>query len=268
MAPRAWRIAAASAIGTSHVATGLPCQDHAQCTVIDTEDGSTLVAIVCDGAGSAAHSDVGAWHAATTFAELVDLHFEEGGTIADLTRDKACEWVRRVGDALETRARESSHAVRDYACTLLAAIVGPRDAAFLQVGDGAMVVSHGEEDGWSYVFWPQHGEYANTTNFVVSANVADVVEFEVAPRRIDEIAMFSDGIENLVLHQASKSVHGPFFDQMMPPVRRAPDPGMDRKLSDGLGTYLGSPRINERTDDDKSLILASRRAPAREPAAP
>lgn len=268
MAPRSWRIAAASAIGTSHVATGLPCQDFAHCAVIDTAGGPTLVSVVCDGAGSAAHSEVGAWLAASTFAELVDLHFEAGGSIADLTKDQAREWVRLVADALEVRAKESGHSLRDYACTLLAAIVGTRDAAFLQVGDGAIVVSHGEEDGWSYVFWPQHGEYANTTNFVVSANALEVVEFEVAPRRIDELAMFSDGIENLVLHQVTQTVHGRFFDQMMPPVRKAAAPGLDAKLSDGLRSYLGSPRICERTDDDKSLILASRRPPLADPSAP
>jgi Protein phosphatase 2C len=261
MAPRSWRIAAASAIGTSHVATGLPCQDFAHCSVIDTRGGPTLVSVVCDGAGSAAHSDIGAWLAASTFAELVELHFEEGGGIADLSKDKAREWIRAVGDALESRAKEAGHSLRDYACTLLAAIIGSREAAFLQVGDGAIVVSHGEEDGWSYVFWPQHGEYANTTNFVVSANARDVMEFEVAPRRIDELAMFSDGIENLVLHQNSRTVHGRFFDQMMPPVRKAAAPGLDTKLSDGLRSYLSSSTICERTDDDKSLILASRRPP-------
>ncbi len=235
---------------------------------MDTLGGPTLVSIVCDGAGSAAHSDVGSWLAASTFAELVELHFEAGGSVAELSREKASTWIKLVTDALEVRARESGHALRDYACTLLAAIIGTRDAAFLQIGDGAIVVSHGEEDGWSYVFWPQHGEYANTTNFVVSANAADVLEFEIAPRRIDELAMFSDGIENLVLHQASRTVHGPFFDQMMPPVRKAADPGLDMKLSAGLQSYLGSPKICERTDDDKSLILASRRPPITEPAAP
>jgi hypothetical protein len=49
----------------------------------------------------------------------------------------------------------------------------------------------------------------NTTNFVVSKNALEVLEVDHAPRRIDEIALFTDGIENLVLHRGTKTVHDP-----------------------------------------------------------
>jgi len=253
-----WRFASASAIGTSHIASGLPCQDRSLCELIDVGGESYLTAIVCDGAGSAAHSDVGAEMAARTLFELVQVYLSDGGKLQELTRERASDWVVEVAEALAARADLNGHAVRDYACTLLVGVFGSETAAFIQVGDGAIVVSHGEADGWSYVFWPQHGEYANSTNFVISANAAEVMEFEVAPRRIDEFAMFSDGIENLVLHLASKTVHGPFFDTMIAPVRAVAEVGPDARLSRGLETYLSSPKICERTDDDKTLILASR----------
>jgi hypothetical protein len=73
--------------------------------------------------------------------------------------------------------------------------------------------------------------------------------------------MFSDGIENLVLHQATKTVHQPFFNTMLGPVRRSAEPGVNTLLSQGLRVYLASPTICDRTDDDKSLILASRAEP-------
>lgn len=138
------------------------------------------------------------------------------------------------------------------------AIVGDNSNAFVQVGDGAIVVSEGADDGWAWVFWPQHGEFANTTNFVVSPNSIDVMEFASTPHRIDEVAVFSDGIENLVLHAASRTVHAPFFDAMFPPVRQHL-PGFAVDLSLGLEKYLLSPRICDRTDDDKTLVLATRR---------
>ena len=112
------------------------------------------------------------------------------------------------------------------------------------------------------MFWPQHGEFANTTNFVTSADLAEVVEFDAAQGHVSEMALFSDGIENLVLHHATKTVHGPFFDRVMMPLRRAETPGLDRGLSDGLRRYLDTPQFNERTDDDKTLVLASRRPAA------
>ena len=248
-----WRIAVASVIGTSHLGTGLPCQDSSACEVVETETGPVLVAVVSDGAGSAAQSDIGSLLAAQTFSSLVKTFFAAGGHLKELSRDIACHWLSQTADVIALAAKEAGHSIRDYACTLLAAIVGEDAAAFIQIGDGAIVVSQGQDDGWSWIFWPQHGEFANTTNFIVSADATQAMDFCLTPGRIKEMAVFSDGIENLVLHQASRTVHAAFFDAMLPPVRRAASAGLNRELSDGLARYLASPTICEKTDDDKSL---------------
>lgn len=255
-----WRLAAASAVGTSHKATGLPCQDSFAQAVIEAAGDTVLVAVVADGAGSAAYSDVGSWLAAKTLIECAEVYLGDGEELSGLERSVACGWISEVRAALEATAKANGHAARDYACTLLAVLAGEKATAFLQIGDGAIVVSHGEEDGWSYVFWPQHGEYANTTNFVVGPNAEDLLDFELASRRVDEFAVFSDGIEKLVLHDATRTVHESFFHKMFPPVRKLEAPGVDGALSDGLKRYLSSPVICERTDDDKTLVLASRRS--------
>jgi len=218
-----------------------------------------LVAVVCDGAGSAAYSEVGSWLASTTFAELVEVYFENRGRLIDISRETVVGWITSTAERLSARAREDGNALKDYSCTLLAAIVGNKAAAFAQIGDGAIVVSHGEADGWSWVFWPQHGEYANQTVFVLSDDATEALEFNLAPRRIDEIAVFSDGIERMVLHGASKAVNDPFFDQMFEPVRASTSPGLDQKLSGKLKEYLGSAAVNARTNDDKTLLMATRR---------
>lgn len=254
-----WRVALASSIGTSHIATGSPCQDSATHQFVRTAGGTILIGVVCDGAGSAAHSDIGSWLAAQTFSEHVSLFLEQGGALQSIDRTIAEQWLLETAEALEIAAREAGHQVRDYACTLLVAVVGENSAVFIQVGDGAIVVSEGQDDGWSWVFWPQHGEFANTTNFIVSPDAVGLMDFAVSANRIEEFAIFSDGIENLVLHQASKTVHAAFFDSMFPPVRCA-SAGVDLRLSERLEQYLSSPRICEKTDDDKTLILASRRS--------
>jgi hypothetical protein len=46
---------------------------------------------------------------------------------------------------------------------------------------------------------------------------------------------------------------------MFPAVRRSTVAGVDTDLSRALEEYLSGPLINARTDDDKTLILASRR---------
>lgn len=259
MARPSWRAASACEVGTSHIGSGTPCQDNAAHGIIRTKEGPVLVAVVCDGAGSSAHSEIGSWLASTTFLELVEVHFENGGRLVDIDRDKVVGWIASTAERLTVRAREDGNTPKDYSCTLIAAIVGNKAAAFAQIGDGAIVVSHGEADGWSWVFWPQHGEYANQTVFVLSDNAVDALEFSLAPRRIDELAMFSDGIERMVLHGATKAVNAPFFDKMFVPVRASKARGLDQNLSEKLKNYLGSPVVNARTNDDKTLLMATRR---------
>jgi hypothetical protein len=194
----------------------------------------------------------------------VERHFGRGLGVVDIDETVARGWIAETASQLREVADESGGSISDYACTLLASVVSDDAAAFLQIGDGAIVVSQGEEDGWAYVFWPQHGEFVNTTNFVTSAKAGDESLFELARHRVEEIAMFSDGIENLVLHKASKTVHEPFFRGVMAPVRRLPSDGVDERLSQELCAYLQSPRVCERTDDDKTLVLATRRLRASE----
>ena len=136
-------------------------------------------------------------------------------------------------------------------------IVAEREAVFLQIGDGAIVLSAGE--GWKHVFWPQHGEFANTTNFVTSEDALEVMEFHKTTEPVAELALFTDGLENLVLHKANRTVHAPFFDSMFPSVRGSRATGEDAELSRALAQYLSTPKINDRTNDDKTLILATRR---------
>ena len=56
---QAWRVAAASAIGTSHVASGTKCQDAHGFGVFDASGENILILVVSDGAGSAKHSEDG-----------------------------------------------------------------------------------------------------------------------------------------------------------------------------------------------------------------
>jgi hypothetical protein len=45
---------------------------------------------------------------------------------------------------------------------------------------------------------------------------------------------------------------------MIAPVQQGDAEGIDEGLSESLSKYLSSDRVCERTDDDKSLVLASR----------
>jgi hypothetical protein len=254
-----WRFASATVIGTCHLKSGTPCQDHYRCRVFRTGVDEPIIAIaVSDGAGSATRGEDGAAITCASLIEQAELFLAQNRSLTSMTKEDAHEWLDAVRKAIGYHASDAEHEVRDYACTMLFALVGVEAAVFLQIGDGVIVIND-QSSRWSSVFWPERGEFANTTFFVTDAAAADHLRFEQRHGPIDEIALLSDGIEPLVLHYASRTVHAPFFDRMLGPVRRSKVIGEDLAVSQDLESYLASPTILQRTDDDKTLVLATRR---------
>ena len=76
----AWVTASASVIGSSHVATGVPCQDA--CVIKTTKADEWVVIVVSDGAGTASRAEEGARHVVKFFSEeLLKLVKHYGGWI-------------------------------------------------------------------------------------------------------------------------------------------------------------------------------------------
>jgi hypothetical protein len=247
---------ATSVIGSSHAKTDSPCQDAHAFAIIDGQE-DVLVLIASDGAGSASRSQVGAHLACQELLKHIHAFIDGGRTIAELSRSAVLEWLENIADAIELTAQIEELPTRDFACTLVAAFLSPTHAAYLQIGDGAMVVRSGLDE-WSYIFWPQHGEYINTTVFLTDSAARTNCNFEMAPGEVAEVAVFTDGLEALLLHYATQTVHAPFFDATFPAVRAIPEPGHSESLSEKLAQYLASDVVCSRTDDDKTLLLASR----------
>jgi hypothetical protein len=156
--------------------------------------------------------------------------------------------------ALHERAAQLGVTPRDLACTLVGAIVSETSAAFVQVGDGGIVIRE-HTDTLKPVFWPESGEYINTTFFITGPNLADRVQFSASSRNVRDIALFTDGLQMLCLKYADRMVHEPFFRPMFHALRASAE-GL--ALTPQLESFLNSGPINTRTDDDKTLILATR----------
>lgn len=268
---RSWRYAFASVIGTSHVRSGSPCQDASAGEVVSPAGASVFLGVVSDGAGSAPLSQIGARTACRVWRDASEAALATGSGVAALDRGFALATLERFQHTLARIARRAGRPLRDFACTLLFAALDEEHAAFAQVGDGAIVVARAENGGapaearYEWVFWPQHGEYVNQTRFATETDAAERLAFESLAVPIDELALFSDGLETLVLDTRRKLAHGRFFEPMFQAVRRA-QPGRSEALCRSLERFLASRAVEGRTDDDKSLILASRRAS--EPVAP
>lgn len=255
-----WKYGFASVVGTSHRKTKAPVQDASGAAVMPDAAGTpVMVAVASDGAGSAAQAQIGSRLACDLFLADVKSYFACGGTIAQFAPDFITGWIARFQEAVQQQAEASQHAVPDYACTLLAALIGPDCAVYFQLGDGAIVAATREaEDSYTIVCWPQQGEYANTTNFLTAADAKEKCFATLQNQAVDEVALFTDGIQNLVLDYRTKTAHSPFFTPLFAWVRSRPA-GFSEELSQALAVYLNSAKMNARTDDDKTLILATRK---------
>lgn len=250
-----WKFVYSSVIGTSHIRSSQPCQDASRVVCHHSQGRDVLIAVCADGAGSAAWSGEGAILARdTAIAALCGL-IDGELRLADITKADIVSVCKSARAALRDASHSLGVAIRELASTLLIAIVDESDAVFVQLGDGAIVVN--DVNGFRWVFWPQNGEYANTTYFLTDEGFEErlqvLVEEDVA---IDEIALFTDGLERLALSFAKRVVHGPFLEPMLDHLRRISDAS---SLSQPLCAFLSSDGVNARTDDDKTLILATRR---------
>lgn len=253
-----WRYVGASVKGTSHAAGGTPCQDSCLMMPASTSSGeSILVLCVADGAGGAAHAEKGSWLACSTFVELVISYLGESGTLDALNLDMTKEFVAQMVARLGTYAYGAEATLRDLACTFLGTVIGPSAVVCVQIGDGAIVL--GDADSYRPVFWPQSGEYANTTYFLTDDFALDRLQFSRMDGPIDDVALLSDGLQMLALTYATQEVHVPFFRPLFQRLSDLP-PGEADSLKDQLVAWLESPSINARTDDDKTLVLATRRS--------
>jgi len=238
-----WKLVFGSVTGTSHIRSGQPCQDSCAGSVA----GSTLFVACADGAGSAEYSQLGSRAAVEFFMEIA------ASLKSAPTREQIEAWVDGARACVLEIATINDTTPRQLACTFLAAIIGENWAAFIQIGDGAIVFDGTE--GYELAFWPDNGEYANTTRFLTEDEYRANLRIEIIERHVTELAILTDGLQMLALDFSQSKAHDPFFAPLFRTVKNGPD---EEVLRSALLDFMDSNRVNERTDDDKSLLLATR----------
>lgn len=250
-----WNIYAASAIGEHHRQQDLPCQDATAHAHYDR----WVVAIVCDGAGSARHSDFGAKHAAETIVqELISLipdmapqgfsdaqHFWPKAVIATIgnTRIQLMEKIAAGHDDLSA-----------YHATVVGTVVGPDYGLFFHIGDGAGFALARESWQATAVSMPENGEYSDQTYFYTMDSWRDHLRF-VFFKNAEVIALMSDGAMSFV---ANKLLNG-LDPKFMTPVVRYLDSVDERSGSNALAHTLDDPQTYAITGDDKTLLIIIKR---------
>lgn len=243
-----WKIVGCSRPGTAHLRRDRTCEDAIGWVVSD----ELLGIAVADGAGSAAHPALGsALAVSTALTTLLDHHL----TICPITANSAKQALviacRQALNALCAKAEEIGANPPDLACTLIV-VVASRNFVFAgRVGDGAVVLQN-ENGNLVCLTTPTNGEFANETILMGRAPTMDVQIGSFADFRLKSIAVFTDGLQRLALRMPQCVPHDAFFQPLFERLQCMTEPDMDNFLKE----FLDSPRVNTRTDDDKSIVTA------------
>ncbi|HVT13971.1 MAG TPA: PP2C family serine/threonine-protein phosphatase [Fimbriimonadaceae bacterium] len=231
-----WTYAYAFHAGDGHK----KCADICVCEAI----GDTIIAAVSDGAGSAENAHAGATIACQCFAEM-------GIQLLSGTMEPSC-LVEAIRERLPDGSPDS------YACTLVGIVADPHGALVLQVGDGAAVyrAAGAGEGTFQVAIWPEETEFLNHTFFVTAPDATEHLLVTRIAEPVGAFALFTDGLQHLVIDSRSKSPHQPFFTTVFKPLSEEAD--HDVKASWWLERQLASDHVTKRTDDDTSIVIARR----------
>lgn len=249
-----WRTVASSRAGTSHLESNRPCEDSCWASEEAPSVGPTwLCLFATDGAGSALRGGEGAELAMQCLAGAIKdrLALEPPALTEALARDL----VAAVHGRITEEAAAQGGRVRDYACTILGFIGTDQGGLAFQIGDGGIVLQ--TDAGLELAVEPMAGEYANMTHFVTDENVMEVLVCKTYDKPASRVAVFTDGLQRLALNMATQQPHEPFFRGFFTVLSQV-SADREAELEQALARFLDSPEVCERTDDDKTLILAVR----------
>jgi hypothetical protein len=247
-----WRVFAASATGTSHREDGRPCQD----AFAHRAEGDTLIAVVCDGAGSCEQSHVGARVVSESVVHAIATQLGNNLVRSDSSAE---EWkavvetvITGAREALQAVARAAANDLGAYASTLVGAVASPSRLFFFHVGDGCAVARPRAPDARDIVSLPENGEYVNETYFVTGSEWLRHLRTALHEVPVETVVLMSDGAAPFAMAKGSQELHRPFID----PVQRYLDQAGEAEGAQALARTLEDPRTESITTDDKTLLIA------------
>jgi len=174
-----------------------------------------------------------------------------------VTDENFWEWVDASRDVITHVAERREVTRRDFAATLISVVSDGNDTIIAHIGDGS-VVAKSETGGWQALSWPSHGEYASTTYFITD-DPKPRLQITRFNEPVTRLVAFTDGLERLALDFANGVPFEPFLEAVSAPLAKSQYSARDPDLSRALREFLNSARVNERTDDDKTLLVAALR---------
>lgn len=265
-----WQTMAEAVVGLQHRDHQLPCQDAVSCA-----HHPRTCLVVCDGAGSAAVSELGAQALAVGMQRLlhsleydwIDLLDNTATIHEDQTRRMVRLLLRHAKGLLQDLAQLHRRDVRDFRSTLLMLVMGKEHLLWLKVGDGALIIEKIQQ----HKLLDEHnqpqlqpvlttlgglgkGEFANQTTFIDDSLLMSNVQFGVeSSTDITGVAAMSDGAAEKLVSVDGLNVSGQ-LSQWLNALR------LQKLTRRELTQAFYSERfVRGSTGDDRSIALASTR---------
>ncbi len=254
-----WKAIARSVIGYNHLAQQLPCQDYSEYRLLTPD---ILVGAVADGAGSAKLAELGAVLAVKTALDYVEkwhrFYQRHGSSVGNpplqfqvIAEPFFQKLVHRVQRQLKEQAQTLQVPIQTLATTLLVFIASPSGIVAMQIGDGFLVI-RSEDSDYQSVFHPDKGEYINETSFITSNHALETLQVRVIEQPIAFICAATDGLEKVAIRYRDWTAFSPFFQPLEMFLAETEEPEANANY---LEDFLHSERLNQKTQDDKTLLL-------------
>jgi len=259
-----WQVYGASSIGKSHIDSNLPNQDSIY--LQKTQDG--MVAVVCDGAGSAKFSQAGAAFFSQAIGKMLlslGVSRSVSGIALDLVqvRQQIIEQLSQIRLDLQSQLPAES-SLREYHTTFTGLLIhSNHQAVLVQIGDSPLttsqfVVRHPHIDYFTnlQVYGDDSkNEYVNETHFITQDNWQSFLRVEpIDLSQVDCLALMSDGCADLVFEGASVTpkIYRPFFGNLLFNLTQSQSSQQGSAI---IEQALGNPATYRLTGDDKSLVV-------------
>jgi hypothetical protein len=232
--------------GERHAALDQPCCDA---LLLPRQSFGLSGFVLCDGAGGST-AVVRSAHASARAAWLALLR---------LRRELRHASEPRLLLQFRNRLLQRRGPVPLLDHTLLACCWDRRRLIVLQVGDSTLLVRQGGQ--WCCPLPPAKGDYANQTTFLRRHTPITSIQLWQAPAaEVEAVLAFSDGLESAFLGPAR-----PGCDQLQANAALADLVIREHRRRHGARSYpawlarsLADPALAELSDDDRTLVIASR----------
>ena len=255
-----WRVAAATAAGSSHVRNNIPNQDAVDYRLVKAGSSHVVVAAVADGAGSAPRSSEGSRIAVKVAVESMvgAIHKRPPAAfVKHLATSLVRDAIKRAKNAVARYGETNDIPIRDLACTLIVAAASERLMTAAQVGDGAVAAFNIGSGAARTLCAANTGEYANETTFITSRTRPHQVAHvgHAFGSDYDALALITDGLQNLALKMPERQAFLGFWNPILNDLSQTDEP---EAVPGRLHTFISGERIQSRTSDDVTIAIAVR----------